>query len=79
MVVGSFSMRRKWTEVLQRRVMWLGCTDMEMRWLFVRSCDEIRIVHRSMRNCSRVADALNIKRLLLALEDFIFFSLYLFS
>jgi len=45
----------------------------------VRSWDEIRTVHRSMRNGSRVADGLYIKRVLLVLEDFLFFSLYSFS
>jgi hypothetical protein len=49
-----------------------------MEWC-VRSWDEIRVVHRSMRNDSRVADGLYIKRVLLALEDFLFFSLYSFS
>jgi len=37
------------------------------------------MVHRSMRNGSWVADELQIKRVLLALEDFLFFSLYSFS
>jgi len=37
------------------------------------------MVHRSMRNGLRVADGLYIKRVLLALEDFLFFSLYSFS
>jgi len=37
------------------------------------------MVHRSMRNGSRVADGLYIQRVLFALEDFLFFSLYLFS
>jgi len=37
------------------------------------------MVHRSMGNDSRVADELYIKRVLLALGDFLFFSLYLFS
>jgi hypothetical protein len=37
------------------------------------------MVHRSMRNCPKVADELYIKRVLLALEDFLFFSLYWFS
>ena len=37
------------------------------------------MVHRSMRNGSRVADGLYIKRVLLALEDFLFFSLHSFS
>jgi len=37
------------------------------------------MAHRSVRNGSRVADELYIKRVLLALEDFLFFSLYSFS
>jgi len=37
------------------------------------------MVHRSMRNGSRVAYELYIKRVLMALEDFLFFSLYSFS
>jgi hypothetical protein len=37
------------------------------------------MVHWSMRNGSRVADGLYIKRLWLALEDFLIFSLYSFS
>jgi len=37
------------------------------------------MVHRSMGNDSRVADELYIKRVLLALGDFLFFSRYLFS
>jgi len=37
------------------------------------------MVHRGMRNGSRVADELYIKRVLMVLEDFLFFSLYLFS
>jgi len=37
------------------------------------------MVHRSMENRSRVADELYIQRVLLALEDFLFFSLYSFS
>jgi len=49
-----------------------------MEWC-VRSRDEIRMVHRSMDDCSRVADGLYIKRVLLVLEDFLFFSLYSFS
>jgi len=40
-----------------------------MEWS-VRSYDEIRMVHQSMRNGSWVADGLYIKRVLLALEDF---------
>jgi hypothetical protein len=37
------------------------------------------MVHQCMRNGSQVADKLYIKRVLLALEDFLFFSLYSFS
>jgi len=37
------------------------------------------MVHRSMRDGSREADELYIKRVLLALENFLFFSLYSFS
>jgi len=37
------------------------------------------MVHWSMRNGSRVAGELYIKRVLMALEDFLFFSLYSFS
>jgi len=37
------------------------------------------MVHRSMGNDSRVADKLYIKRVVLVLEDFLFFSLYSFS
>jgi len=37
------------------------------------------MLHRSMRNGSRVADELYIKRVLMALEGFLFFSLYSFS
>jgi len=37
------------------------------------------IVHRSMRDDSRVEDEVYIKRVLLALECFLFFSLYSFS
>jgi hypothetical protein len=37
------------------------------------------MVHQRMRNGERVADELSIKRVLLALEDFLFFSLYSFS
>jgi hypothetical protein len=37
------------------------------------------MVHQSMRNGSRVADELYINRVFLVLEDFLFFSLYLFS
>jgi hypothetical protein len=37
------------------------------------------MVHWSMRYGSKVADKLYIKRVLLVLEDFLFFSLYSFS
>jgi len=37
------------------------------------------MVYRSMKNGSRVADELYIKRVLIVLEDFLFFSLYSFS
>jgi hypothetical protein len=37
------------------------------------------MVHWSMSNGSRVADELYLKRVWLALEDFLCFSLYLFS
>jgi hypothetical protein len=37
------------------------------------------MVHRSMRNGSNVIDELYIMRVLLVLEDFLFFSLYSFS
>jgi len=37
------------------------------------------MVHRSMGNGSRVANELYIKRVLLVLEDFLFFFLYSFS
>jgi len=37
------------------------------------------MVHRSMKNGSKVADELYIKRVVIALEDFLFFSLYSFS
>jgi hypothetical protein len=36
------------------------------------------MVHRSLRIDSRLADELYVKRVLLVLEDFLFFSLYLF-
>jgi hypothetical protein len=36
------------------------------------------MVHWSMRNSSRVADELYIETVVLELEDFLFFSLYLF-
>jgi hypothetical protein len=45
----------------------------------VRSYEKIRMVNRHMRNGSRVADGVYTNRLLSALEDFLFFSLYSFS
>jgi len=72
-------MIRKWFEVLQRRTMWRDCTDKKLCWWCVRSWDEIQMVHQSMRNGLRVADELYIQRGLLALEGFLFFSLYSFS
>jgi hypothetical protein len=72
-------MIRKWSEVLRRRMMWRGCIDKQMCWWCVRSWDKTRLVHWSIRNGSRVADELYIKRVLLALEGSLFFSLYLFS
>jgi len=72
-------MIRKWPEVLQCRVMWCGCIDKELSWWCVRLWDKIRMVHRSMRNSSWMGDELYIKRVLLVLEDFLFFSLYSFS
>jgi hypothetical protein len=72
-------MIRKRTPVLRRRMIWRGCIDKNMRWWCVRSRDKIQMVHWSIRNGSRVADELYIKRVLLALQDFLFFSLYSFS
>jgi hypothetical protein len=37
------------------------------------------MVHRSMRNGSKVVDEMPINRVLSVLEDFLFFSLYSFS
>jgi len=64
---------------MQRRTRWRGCTDEKLGWGCVRSWKEIRMVHRSMRNDLRGVDKLYIKRVWLALEDFLFFSLYSFS
>jgi len=72
-------MIRKWPEVLRRRLMWRGCIDKELSWWCVKSWDKIRMVHRSIRIGSWMADKLYIKRVLLVLEDFLFFSLYSFS
>jgi len=79
MVAVWFCTIRKWIEMLRRRMMWRGCIDKESSWWCVRSWDGIRMVHQSMGNGSRVADKLNIKGVLLALEDFLLFSLYSFS
>jgi len=59
--------------------MWHGCIDKTMHWWWVKSWDEIQMVGRSMMNGSRVGAELYIKRVLLALEDFLFVSLYWFS
>jgi hypothetical protein len=72
-------MIRKWFEVLQRRTMWRGCIDKVLCKWCVRSWDEIRTVHRSIKNDLRETDELYIKTVLLVLEDFLFFSLYSFS
>ena len=79
MVVVDFGKIRKCAEVLRRRMMWHGCVDKQLDWWCVGSWDEIRMVHRSMENDSRVAAELYIKTVLLALEDFLFFSFYSFS
>jgi len=59
--------------------MWRGWTDTEFVWWCVSSWEEIQMVYRSMRNDLRVADELYIKRVWLALENFLFISLYSFS
>jgi len=69
----------KWSEVLQRRTIRCGCIDKELCGWGVRLWAKIRMVHWGMEDDSRVADKLYIKRVLLALEGFLFFSLYLFS
>jgi hypothetical protein len=79
MLAGLFGVIRKWSEVLQRRTMWHGCTDRGLCWWCVRLWVEIWMVHRSMRNGSKVMDELYIKRGLSVLEDFLFFSLNWFS
>jgi len=79
MVAVHFGMMRKWSEVLRRWMMWRGCIDNVLCSWCVRSWDDIWRVHRGMRNGSRVADDLYIQSVLLALEDFLFFSLYSFS
>ena len=78
-VAEYFAMIRMWSEVLRRWTMWGGCINKRWCWWCVGSWDEIRMVHRSMRNGSRVADQFYMKRMSLAWEDFLFFSLYSFS
>jgi len=60
-------------------MIWRGVVDQELGWWCVRSWEDIQMVHRSMRNDSRVADEVYIKRGCSELEDFLFFSLYSFS
>jgi hypothetical protein len=79
MVAGYYSTIRMWFKVLRCQMMWRGCIDKEMHRWCVKSWDEIRMVHWSMRNGSCVADELYKQRVLLALEDILFFSLYSFS
>jgi len=57
-------MIRKWTAVLQRRMIWCGCIDKELCCWCVRSWDEIRMVHQRMRNGLRVAGQSYIKTVL---------------
>jgi hypothetical protein len=54
--------------VLIRRVFWC-----------VRSWDDFWLVHRSMKDDSKVANELYLKRGCLTSEDFLFFSLYSYS
>jgi len=79
MVLVEFSIIRNWSAVLQCWEMWSGCIEKELCWWCVRSWDNIRIVHWGMRDGSGVAAELYIKTMLLALEGFLFFSLYSFS
>jgi len=72
-------MIRKWSKVLQCRAMWRGCIDKELSWWCVRLWNEIRMVHQSMGNSSRVADELYIKGVLAVWDGFLFISLYSFS
>jgi hypothetical protein len=65
--------------VLRCRAIWRGCTDNRLYYWFVRSWYEIRMVHQGMTNASSVAYEWYITRVLLALEDSLFFSLYSFS
>jgi len=60
-------------------MIWSGSIDQVLCWWSVRSWDDIQMVYRSMRDDSRVADELYIKRALLALVGFLFFSVYSFS
>jgi len=57
-------------------MMWRGFTNKKLCWWCIRSCDEIRIIYQCMRNDSRVEDELYIKRVLMAVEDSVIFSLY---
>ena len=72
-------MIRKWSKVLRHWVMWRGFVDEECCWWCVRLWLDIRMVHRGMKNGSMVVDNLYMKRGCCTLEDFLFFSLYLFS
>jgi len=65
--------------VLRWRPMWRGDIEKELCWWCVRWWKDIQIVHRSIRDHLRVADEVNKKRGCLLLEDFLFFSVYLFS
>jgi len=75
----KFVMIRKWFEVLRCQVMWRGFVDKELCWWCVGSQMDIGIVHRGMENGSMVVDELYIQRGCCTLEDFLLFSLYLFS
>jgi len=75
MVAVLFRKRRMWTKVLRCRMMWRGCRDKEWCCWCVKSSDKIQIVYGITRNGSRVVDELYLKRLLLVLEKFLFFSL----
>jgi hypothetical protein len=78
MVVVWFSTIREWIDVLRCWVMWRSWIDKKLPWWCVKSWDEIRMVHQSLRTDLRVADELYITRVSLALEDFLFFSIYSF-
>jgi len=62
MVVVYCVIIRKWSEVLQRGVIWHGDIDKELCWWCVRSWEDIQMLHQSMRNDSRVPDEVYIKR-----------------